>query len=377
MTVAANQVAFYGAAGSDYASAVSAAEANGVPMANVTGDFNTAATWVDNGTYLVIAVGHPANLALFWNPCGWHTTAYSLSSYPACQTPFDYYSYPYDGAIVAGLYESADGVTARDSLQLAMMLGHYAIYGAYPQYLSTLPTVRTLSGQTCSTSDCTGSSSNTCPTISCNSTLTFGNVCGSESAFLSNADVICWAQQASQKAQVPVDLLLAQWVYEGANVCTAIAVSCNNPGNANSGTFSRCAPAYTAPACSTDSGFAGASTGLSGALMNADIYNAGYCEVASADQSATLTAGGQELKTYAENAGWPLLSNNTYNALYQLGDYSPVWASSQYTTNYIGGSPSSSVPGSGLVYMIGVHNLSQYDYVYSLRICAKGFVRFR
>jgi hypothetical protein len=99
--------------------------------------------------------------------------------------------------------------------------------------------------------------------------------------------------------------------------------------------------------------------------MNADIYNAGYCEVASAYQSATLTAGGQELKTYAENAGWTLLSNNTYNALYQLGDYSPVWASSQYTTDYLSGaSPSSSVPGSGLVYMIGVHNLSQYDYVY-------------
>lgn len=368
MTVAANQVAFYGAAGSDYASAVSAAEANGVPLANVTGDFNTAATWVENGDYLVIAVGHPANLALFWNPCGWNTSAYSMTSYPACQTPFDYYSIPYDGAIVAGLFESADGVTARDSLQLAMMLGHYAIYGEYPQYLSTLPTDRTLSGQTCSTADCTGSSSNTCPTVSsCNSTLTFGDVCTkNENTFLSNADVICWAQQASQKAHVPVDLLLAQWVYEGANNCAAIAVSCNNPGNAHSGTFSRCATSYTAPACSTNSGFAGASTGLSGALMNADIYNAGYCEVASAYQSATLTAGGQELKTYAENAGWTLLSNNTYNALYQLGDYNPVWASSQYTTNYLsGGSPSSSVPGSGLVYMIGVHNLSQYDYVYS------------
>ena len=115
MTLAANQVAFYGADATDYASAVSAAEANGVPMTNVTGDFNTAATWVENATYMVIAVGHPANLALFWNPCGWYTTAYSMASYPACHTPFDYYSVPYDGSPVSGLFESADGITARES----------------------------------------------------------------------------------------------------------------------------------------------------------------------------------------------------------------------------------------------------------------------
>lgn len=79
-----------------------------------------------------------------------------------------------------------------------------------------------------------------------------------------------------------------------------------------------------------------------------------------------MTAGGPELKTYAENAGWTRLSNNPYNGLYQLGDYCPVWAARQYTTDYLSNaSPSSSVPGSGLVYMVGVHNLSQSDYVYS------------
>jgi hypothetical protein len=123
--LSANQLAFYGATATDYMNALAAA------YAYVTGDFNTAATWVENRTCLVIAVGHDADLALFWNPCGWNTSAYSLSSYPACHTPFDYYSDPYDGAIVAGLFESADGVTARDSLQLTMMLGRYAIYGAY------------------------------------------------------------------------------------------------------------------------------------------------------------------------------------------------------------------------------------------------------
>lgn len=166
MALSANQVAFYGATPTDYMNALAAAYVNLVPLANVTGDFNTAATWVENGTYLVIAVGHDADLALFWNPCGWNTSAYSLTSYPACQTPFDYYSLPYDGAIVAGLFESADGQAVMDSLQLAVMLGHYAIHGAYPTDMTTLPPVQELSGQTCSTSTCAGSSNNTCPATS-------------------------------------------------------------------------------------------------------------------------------------------------------------------------------------------------------------------
>ena len=242
MTVAANQVAFYGAAGSDYASAVSAAEANGVPLANVTGDFNTAATWVENGDYLVIAVGHPANLALFWNPCGWNTSAYSMTSYPACQTPFDYYSIPYDGGIVAGLFESADGVTARDSLQLAMMLGHYAIYGEYPQYLSTLPTDRMLSGQTCSTSDCTGSSSNTCPTTStCNFPSTPPSVCDSNQVAFIN-DYLSYAETASRQTGLPVSFILGHWGIETEwGAAGGLCGTCNNPGNLGTSGCS-CAP---------------------------------------------------------------------------------------------------------------------------------------
>lgn len=166
MTLAANQVAFYGATAYDYMNALAAADVNGVPMANVTGDFNTAATWVENATYMVIAVGHDADLALFWNPCGWNTTAYSMTSYPACHTPFAYYSEPYDGSPVSGLFESADGQASMDSLQLAVMLGHYAIHGAYPTDMTTLPPAQVLSGQTCSTSTCAGSASATCPTTS-------------------------------------------------------------------------------------------------------------------------------------------------------------------------------------------------------------------
>jgi hypothetical protein len=195
-------------------------------------------------------------------------------------------------------------------------------------------------------------------------------VCGSQSSFLNNSDVICWVEQASKQARLPIALLLAQWIYEGAYACTSIAAQCNNPANANAGLFNRCSTSYTASSCtvSGDSGYAGTNTGLGGALMNADIYNAGYCLVASAYQNSTLTSGGEELRSYAESGGWPLMSNNTYNALYQLGNYNPVWASSHYVANstYLdGASPTSNVPGSGLVYLIGEHNLAQYDYIYS------------
>jgi len=43
MALSANQVAFYGATPTDYMNALAAAYVNLVPLANVTGDFNTAA----------------------------------------------------------------------------------------------------------------------------------------------------------------------------------------------------------------------------------------------------------------------------------------------------------------------------------------------
>lgn len=199
-------------------------------MANVTGDFNTAATWVENATYMVIAVGHPADLAPFWNPCGWNTTAYSMTSYPACHTPFDYYSVPYDGSPVAGLFESADGITARDSLQLAMMLGHYAIYGDYPPYLSTLPADRTLSGQTYSTSDCTGTSTNGCPSNSNFSCTT--SACGTDYTAQQFYTLYGpFAEWASHALQLPLALILTEWYEESGKGSKDICTPYNNPAN--------------------------------------------------------------------------------------------------------------------------------------------------
>lgn len=164
MALAANQVAFYAADQGDYVYAMAVAKALGIPLTNVTGAFNTAANWVEKGTYMVISVGHNANMALYWNPCGWSTQAFSD---PACTTPFSYYSYPYDGAIKAGYFEPADGQNGINSLQIALMLGSYAINGSYPANMfCSLPENRELSGQTCSTSNCGGSATNSCPTTS-------------------------------------------------------------------------------------------------------------------------------------------------------------------------------------------------------------------
>lgn len=211
-----------------------------------------------------------------------------------------------------------------------------------------------------------------CSTSStCDSTSTFVDVCSSnQDYFVTNSTVLCWVEQASKQAQLPIALFFGQWLYEGANVCDSIAAGCNNPANANAGLFDRCSTSYTTSSCtlSGDSGYAGESSGLSGALMNSDVFNAGYCNVASQYQSTTLTTGGQELKSYAQSGGWTLMSNGMYNALYELGNYNSVWASSQYIANspYLtGASLASNVPGSGLVYLIGVHNLEQYDYIYS------------
>ncbi|EPZ40919.1 hypothetical protein N007_17755 [Alicyclobacillus acidoterrestris ATCC 49025] len=94
----------------------------------------------------------------------------------------------------------------------------------------------------------------------------------------------------------------------------------------------------------------------------AAVLNARFCSVKNAYlNSVGLTSGGTKLYNYARSAGWEELAAQTYDAAYALGNSG--WASSQYTSNYIGASPASSVPGSGLIYMIHMHNLAQYDQI--------------
>lgn len=163
MALSASQIAFYGADTADYTSATAAAQALGISPKHVTGDFNTAATWVADGTYMVIAVGGQAAMALYWNPCGWSTTAFSD---PGCQTPFSYYQYPYDGSISANYFESAAGASGLDSLKLAIMLGYFAMHGTYPNGMCCLPAITELTNKTCATSDCQGNATNSCPATS-------------------------------------------------------------------------------------------------------------------------------------------------------------------------------------------------------------------
>ncbi len=163
MAVGASKIAFYAADAGDYARAIAAAQKLGVPLANVTGDFSTAATWVYHGTYLVIAVGGQADAALYFNGCNWSQTAYS--GYPSCETPFYYYSSnPYDGPIGALQYVSANGSNAFDSLILALSEGGYAANGDYPANMF-LPQP-TANNQTAATCHCAGQATNRCPTSS-------------------------------------------------------------------------------------------------------------------------------------------------------------------------------------------------------------------
>jgi hypothetical protein len=159
MALSTSQVAFYGADTVDYLNGVAAAEALTVSPLNVTGSFDTAANWSHAGSYFVIAVGGPAANALYWNPCGWYTSAFSST---ACTTPLNRYSYPYDGAIAADYFMPADGSDRISSLQLAVMLGYYALHGIYPSNMCPLP----LNTETATCPTCAGSSTNSCPTTS-------------------------------------------------------------------------------------------------------------------------------------------------------------------------------------------------------------------
>ena len=191
----------------------------------------------------------------------------------------------------------------------------------------------------------------------------FSDVCGSQSSFLSNSTVLSWARTESSNASLPLDLVLAQWIAEGANVCSASSCKCNNPANAGYGTFARsgCAQSYTTDyQCSSNPPFASVGTALYGAEMIAAVYNAGFCQVAQAFQNSSLTAGGQELYDYAKNNHFTILQNGTYNAAYALG-VSGWDGTGDYQASNYGGATPSTVAGSAIIYFIEANNLSGYD----------------
>ena len=131
----ADQVVLYAADSADATAAQAAAAAAGLPASQVVTSFATA--WADtlSGEYLVIAVGGPAVGALYSNACGWANP----SGLPAGSTPFFYYLGPLNTLPGADAYVNAAGATAAGTQALATDLAYYALNGALPPGVSSLP----------------------------------------------------------------------------------------------------------------------------------------------------------------------------------------------------------------------------------------------
>lgn len=118
--IAKSQIVLYAADPVDYASAQRIATNEGISLANVTGNYATA--WADttSGVDLVIAVGSPANNALYFNPSGW-------AGKPAGYTPFLTTRGWMATLPGRNFYENASGYSAQDSFDLATDAVEYAL----------------------------------------------------------------------------------------------------------------------------------------------------------------------------------------------------------------------------------------------------------
>jgi hyaluronoglucosaminidase len=121
-------VRLYAADPADYQAALAAASSAGLPADQVTQSFTTAWDQTSSGEYLVLAVGGPADDALYYNVCGW-TAPDGLA---AGSTPFYYSSGPLNTVPPMDEYENAAGETAADTQSLATDLAYYAVGGSYP-----------------------------------------------------------------------------------------------------------------------------------------------------------------------------------------------------------------------------------------------------
>jgi len=130
------RVLLYAADPTDLDAAFQAAAAAGLGASQVTGDFATA--WADalSGDYLVIAVGGPANSALYFNVCGWSNPSDAFAG----STPFNLVGPPLDALPGADNFEEASGATGADTAALAIDLAYDAVHGSYPPGVSGLPT---------------------------------------------------------------------------------------------------------------------------------------------------------------------------------------------------------------------------------------------
>ena len=133
----ANQIILYAADATDAATAQAAAAAAGLPAQQVTTSF--AVAWADtlDGNYLVYAVGTPAVRALYSNVCDWANP----SDLPGPGTPFSYGVDPVNtlAQVGPGNYINAAGATAADTQAIATDLAYYALHGALPPGVTSVP----------------------------------------------------------------------------------------------------------------------------------------------------------------------------------------------------------------------------------------------
>jgi hyaluronoglucosaminidase len=128
-------VRLYAADPADYQAALQAATEAGLPADQVTQSFATAWKQASSGEYLVIAVGGPADTALYYNVCGWTNP----SGLPGGSTPFYYGSAPLDSVPAMDDYENGAGETAADTAALSAGLAYYAVHGELPPGVASLP----------------------------------------------------------------------------------------------------------------------------------------------------------------------------------------------------------------------------------------------
>ncbi|HLI42716.1 MAG TPA: hypothetical protein VKV35_13880, partial [Streptosporangiaceae bacterium] len=128
-------VRLYAADPADYQIALAAAKAAGLPADQVTTSYDTAWRQTSSGEYLVIAVGGPADDALYYNVCGW-TAPDGLG---AGSTPFYYAGSPLHALPPMNEYENGAGQTAADTAALSADLAYYAVHGTLPPGVTSLP----------------------------------------------------------------------------------------------------------------------------------------------------------------------------------------------------------------------------------------------
>jgi hypothetical protein len=130
-----DRVVLYAATPDDETAALSAASAAGLPASQVTRSFATA--WDDtlSGDYLVISVGLAATDALYYNVCGWDNPSTDIPG----STPFFYVRGPVNQLQGADAFENGAASTADLAQQRVTDLAYYAVHGALPPGVTSVP----------------------------------------------------------------------------------------------------------------------------------------------------------------------------------------------------------------------------------------------